>query len=282
MSVPTRAASPLGLREPVCEPGRCEEPSAPALVLGALLRFHRERAGMSPAAAAAVIRRSASTISRLECAQVPARRCDVVDLARAYGLSDHAVEDVEELLERGHRHLLADVYGHPHGVLSVLKSRAAHQRIFTTFTLPAAARAAAGRPRPAHGAAPGATAARPRTDRYGVTLLVEDTVLLRPRGGFAAAAARLRQLIALAEQLTVRIVPHERYACPVAPLISELVLPQGRVYVHEGPLPVYRTGRPAAPYRTALDAAAGAALSGEASLQALRRAADAFSSREAA
>jgi hypothetical protein len=60
------------------------------------------------------------------------------------------------------------------------------------------------------------------------------------------------------------------------------VLPQGRVYVHEGPLPVYHAGRSTAPYRNALNAAANAALSNEARLTALRRASHAFFVREAA
>ncbi|MDN3260812.1 helix-turn-helix transcriptional regulator [Streptomyces sp. CSDS2] len=256
----------------------------PALVLGALLRYHRERAGMSPAAAGAVIRKSASTISRLECAHVPARRHDVLDLAQAYGLRGHALDEAEELLDHGHQHLLAGLYGPPHAVLSVLKARATHLRILTTFELPTVAGPAAGTTHPAPAATPDRTVSRPQADYRDVTLLVEDTVLRRPRGGYAAAAARLRQTIDLAEHgaWTVRIVPHERRTCPVGPLISELVLPQGRVYVHEGYLPVYRTGRPAAPYRTALDAAADAALNREASLQALRQAARAFSLREAA
>lgn len=69
--------------------------------LGVALKAARLAAGLSTTRAAAVLGRNQSTLSRIETAKAPLTPQDLTKLARAYGIGDSELAELQVLLEEG-------------------------------------------------------------------------------------------------------------------------------------------------------------------------------------
>ncbi|QEU82282.1 Scr1 family TA system antitoxin-like transcriptional regulator [Streptomyces subrutilus] len=116
--------------------------------------------------------------------------------------------------------------------------------------------------------------ARPRPS-CPTTLLLEEPFLRRSHGDPAALADQLRHWANLAADgdLTVRIVPPLVAFSPGTVLLSQIALRNATLWVEEGVVPAFATGRAAVWRSRLLDRARDAAGTPAAGLAALREAA---------
>ncbi|MFK4119999.1 helix-turn-helix domain-containing protein [Streptomyces longwoodensis] len=262
---------PLAEGRQVCEGASCGDASVGDAVVGAVLRAARERAGISPAQAAAYAGLRESRIMRLEAARATWAPEHAVALARRYGMPPREVEELGHLLVAGHHHALPD-YGAICGTrLGALESQAVR--------IPVAAQTVPpffyGWARPGAGGSP-ADELRPWPG-CPVTLIWDDLTLGRGYVDAPRTAARLRHLTAMvdAEVLTFRLLIPD-YSVGFEPVGSELTFAgTGALCVSEELSVVAYSNGPRAREKSALlDRQLAAALSPKESAAALRRAAE--------
>ncbi|WP_093802099.1 Scr1 family TA system antitoxin-like transcriptional regulator [Streptomyces sp. Wb2n-11] len=197
-----------------CAP-HCSTPSLPPFLVGALMRHHRTRAGLSCQKAGDVVGASAGRIGELEKARCPVSATTARSLLTSYGAPACEVQQALALLAHvGHQHQLDDFT--PSQVwLDALRASSRSVLVYSAGPLPASLLTPAASPRPA---APGQRPAAPARCR--TVLLLHESVLDRAPGG-PAAVAHLSQLVRLAEDgvITVRLVPGQ-LAAPAAPLVE--------------------------------------------------------------
>ncbi|MER5549539.1 helix-turn-helix transcriptional regulator [Streptomyces sp. NPDC002589] len=260
---------------PGCAP-RCDIPSLPPVLVGALLRRYRTRAGLSRQQAADIIGASSSRISTLEKAPSPMSAATVGALLDAYGAPDREVQEALALLTYpGHKHRL-DGFAPSKVWVDTLKDSARAALVYSAGPLPASLLPLPDRPAPAN---PG----RRPTSAHGcrTVLLLHESVLDQAHDG-------LPRLIPLAEDgfITMQLVP-----APVAEPVSLLTeytctawgwdgssaqRLRSQVYVDHHPRQAQsgvRNGPAAAGERQLLEEAVRRALPSQWSLDQLRQAA---------
>ncbi|MEU2354427.1 helix-turn-helix domain-containing protein [Streptomyces misionensis] len=253
-----------------CENGACHDASVDDIVVGAVLRAARERAGVSTASAAACVGLREARILRLEAGRATWTAEHAIALADRYAMAEAEVVEMRQLFTPRHHHTLPDIGALPATRLAALEARASTIRVASRTVPPflygwdSGSRLLPGlRQRPWPGCP--------------VTLLWDDVALEFGEADTARSAARLRHLAAMvvAGVLDFHILIPD-YDLPFESVGNELVLDDGAtVYVEEQPLMVvYSNGLPAQWKKTSLDTQLAAALSTEASLAALHNAAD--------
>ncbi|MFF7249932.1 helix-turn-helix domain-containing protein [Embleya sp. NPDC008237] len=236
-----------------------DRPAAAVKVLGSMLRDLRLERDMGLKAAAAIIRGSASKISRLERGESPPKHHDVLDLVRAYGVRDPAtLATVEDLLRKADQkpwwHRYADVT--PGWVRRLISLEESATRISTwevhvvpgLLQTPEYARAVITNGFP--GADPReieqrVLLRRGRQEVLGngqrtqlLIALLDESVLQRPVGGPEVMAGQMRFLLQAIERrwVQVRIVRFSRSATLTPPSSMTLLRfehggPQDLVYL---------------------------------------------------
>ncbi|MDX2394105.1 helix-turn-helix transcriptional regulator [Streptomyces sp. DK15] len=292
MDTPSRLASTRNWWSPpnskevgAANPGR--------LVAAVYLAAVRRVTGISQGQAARAVGLPVRVVHRLE-RDAAVDPCAAEGLMRAYGIT--AEEDLGAVLRlltawNGCESMLWDSGPGNRDRLGACE-RAAHTvRMWSAMVLPdplqtpAYARAVAHRIR--LDLAPGPVPLGMRVLSHGgprVTLLLDEAVLTRPIGGYDVMADQLAHLCRLVGHgaATVRVVPVDCGVIPPAGELSELHLPNGRLYVHEGASvnyvvePVARVR-----FRAHLDALEAAALPPRESYRRLDRARNTFERRTA-
>lgn len=206
----TTASSPAS---PPCAP-HCDIPSLPPVLVGALLRHHRTRAGLSLQKAGHAAGESASRIGSSETAglRLPAAR--VRALLDLYGTSGSAIQHALEMVPlAGHQHRI-DLIAPPQAWVDALVAGSRSVLVYTAD--PDALTLLAPTASPSPGAEPRQPAAERRCRKV---LLLHESLLDRPVDGHRAAA--LFHLVRQAESdsLTVHLIPG-RLPAP-APLVAE-------------------------------------------------------------
>ncbi|MGC0419041.1 helix-turn-helix domain-containing protein [Embleya sp. AB8] len=217
-----------------------DRPAAAVKVLGSMLRDLRLDRDMGLTAAAAVVRGSASKISRLERGESPPKHRDVMDLLAAYGVRDPAMlATVEDLLRKAHQrpwwYRYADVT--PGWLRRLISLEESASRISTwevhvvpgLLQTPEYARAVIGNGLPdadAHEIEQRVALRRGRQEVLGngqrtqmLIALLDESVLARPVGGPAVMAGQMRFLLAAIERrwIQVRVVRFENSASLTPP-----------------------------------------------------------------
>lgn len=212
-------------------------PTVLRMILGAQLRRLRETRGITREAAAAVIRGSASKISRLELGRVGAKERDVADLLALYGVTGDE-ERIALLALAGESSMPG--WWHQYGDLLPewfepyigLEEAASVIRAYELQFVPGLLQTrdyAAAVVRLGHSATPREVERRVevRMRRQGLlglddppelSLVVDETALRRPIGGAAVMRAQLRHLLEVAAlpRVTLRMVPFEAGGHPAA------------------------------------------------------------------
>lgn len=120
----------------LCAPP-CDTPSLPLVLVAALMRHHRRRAGLNARQAADTIGTSASRIGSLERAQPPMSAATASAVLTAYGTPAREAEQARELLARpGHRHHL-DTFVPSRGWMEALRTGARRALIYSADPVPA-------------------------------------------------------------------------------------------------------------------------------------------------
>ncbi|GHE11989.1 helix-turn-helix domain-containing protein [Streptomyces alanosinicus] len=193
---------------PPCAP-QCAIPSLPRVLVGALMRRYRTRAGLSDQQAADIVKASASRIRALELARAPMSAAIAGALLGAYGAPDREVQEARALLTHpGHQHHL-DGFAPSGAWVDALQASARAALVYSAGPLPASLLPL---PDPPASANPGRRQASSHGCR--TLLLLHQSVLDRIPDG-------LSLLVRLAEKgaITMRLVP-ESLAEPVA-LLTE-------------------------------------------------------------
>jgi transcriptional regulator with XRE-family HTH domain len=197
-----------------CGPS-CDAPSLPPVLVGALLRHRRTRAGLSQEKAGHIIETSASRISALETAQTALPVSIAHALLEAYGTPAPEIRQALALLAHpDHQHRIHGFAPSPAWVDALIAgSRSVHVYSADPVSLSLFSPAAS----PAHGTPGG----RPSTPgRCRMVLLLRESLLNLARDGHPAAA-HLSHLVRLAETgvISVHLVPGQLDA--PAPLLAE-------------------------------------------------------------
>ncbi|MBC2874048.1 MULTISPECIES: Scr1 family TA system antitoxin-like transcriptional regulator [Streptomyces] len=257
---------------------------AAAVVVGAYLRFLRERMGRTLHEAGRAVRRTASTISRIETrGALEVTGADVDVLLRLYGLPATRVEAVHQLLDaRGE--MLYDPGDGWHDRLAAVERMATAISTYQATVIPAALRTAA------YDAALmviGRDHSAPLRRRFlkdppqrrppGLyTAFLDTSVLRRPMGGPEVMADQLDHLLTLLQsrRIGLRVVPTEAGPVGWDTNTSRLRMSGLHLYVTEGwGRPRYSVGgfgRPEA--GLPLRRAARFALGGEETVEVVRQA----------
>ncbi|MGW8989109.1 Scr1 family TA system antitoxin-like transcriptional regulator [Streptomyces zhihengii] len=294
-----------------------EVPQAPARIMtGLYLRCLREARGIGLEDAARTVQVSASAIGRWERAHSPIRADALTVLLRRYGAADDELDFLVRSLPpqdfgRGGRHVRggcrlaaydqwADMAGDEAAARHISLMRSASEVVQYCTVVPAGLRTRdyqqvllepevrVTRDEPV----PGLPAWVQQVSRFPDqrwTVLLDETVLARGRGTHpATVAGQLRHLAELMDRerptgasLTVRILPLSavRFIHAVGP-VAEVAIDGHRMVVRIGLFPCYETGfGPAQVVSAALQEAAGAAWSREATYEALVTAAEAMERR---
>jgi transcriptional regulator with XRE-family HTH domain len=214
-----RAASvtPLSRQQP--------QPETAARLLGERLRRLRVERGVTLGEAAAVIRGSAAKISRLERAINPAKERDVRDLASHYGASPEHRAEIEYLLYQAQNGAWYKQYSDvtPGFLRRLISLEQGAERIivYEAFAVPGLlqthdyARAVVEAALPHDVANERRVALRMerqrilnQPDRPDVTALLDQGVLMRPRGGPAVMGRQLEHLLKLGRTpgINIRVV----------------------------------------------------------------------------
>lgn len=198
----------------LCGP-TCDTPSLPPVLVGALMRHHRTRAGLSQLKAGHIIKSSASRISALETARTVLPVSSAHTLLNAYGAPAHEIRQALALLARpDHQHRIDHFTPYPAWVDALIAgSRSVHVYTADPASLSLLS--------PATSPTPGAASRRPATPgRCRMVLLLSESLLNLTRDGHPAAA-HLPHLVHLAESgvLSVHLVPEQLNA--PAPLLAE-------------------------------------------------------------
>ncbi|WP_063834512.1 helix-turn-helix domain-containing protein [Streptomyces sp. NRRL F-5527] len=184
------------LASPPCAP-QCDVPSLPPVVVGALMRLYRTRAGLSGQQAADIIGTSSSRIGALEQARAPISATTAAALLGAYGAPDREVQEARALLTHpGHQHSL-DGFAPSEAWVEALQASARYALVYSAGPLPASLLPLTDKPALA---APGRRPAS--SHRCRTVLLLHESVLERTPDG-------LSRLIRLAEDgaITMHLVP---------------------------------------------------------------------------
>ncbi|MFF7115528.1 helix-turn-helix domain-containing protein [Streptomyces albogriseolus] len=208
MTTNTPAAAP-------CAPS-CDAPSLPPVLVGALMRHHRRRAGLSQMKAGHIIETSASRISALETARTALTVSTAHALLDAYGTPAPEIRQALALLAHpGHQHRIQGFTPFPAWMDALIAgSRSVHVYSADPASLSLFSPAV-----PGH--APGAPGGRPSTPgRCRLVLLLSESLLNLAREGHPAAA-HLSHLVRLAENgaISVHLVPGQLDT--PAPLLAE-------------------------------------------------------------
>lgn len=249
-----------------------EAPAAATLVVGAYLRALRLSQKLTESEAGMAIRCSGSKISRLETGQLR-RQVDAVGLLHHYGVKDFlTVRGVQELLREPRRHVVVDSTPGWLDRLRACQAQADPISIYSAYAVPEIAQVP-GYPvdqlaMVARSAELPRVAARqplsPITGR-GVTVLLDETVLMRSLGHPAVMAhqmTHLRDLAASGDGPQVLVVPLQAAVLPPAPsLLYGMTVHGHELVAQEGPsFAVYYTGGEVKPWRERLWAALAAAV----------------------
>ncbi|MGW2652164.1 helix-turn-helix domain-containing protein [Streptomyces sp. NPDC001478] len=195
-----------------CAP-RCAIPSLPSVLVGALLRHHRTRAGLSLQKAGQSVRESSGRIGAAETAglRLPAAR--VRALLDLYGTPASTVQHALRLVTHpDHQHRI-DHVAPPQVWVDALVAGCRSVLVYSSdpdaLTLLA----------PATSPAPGTETRRPAVRRCQMVLLLNECLLDQPVDGHRAAA--LSRLVRQTENgsITVHLIP-QRLPAP-APLLAE-------------------------------------------------------------
>ncbi|MGX5184994.1 helix-turn-helix domain-containing protein [Streptomyces avermitilis] len=181
---------------PPCAP-QCDVPSLPHVLVGALMRLYRTRAGKSGRQAADIIGASSSRIGALEQARAPISATTAAALLGASGAPDREVQEARALLTHpGHQHSL-DGFAPSEAWAEALQASARYALVYSAGPLPASLLPLSDRPALA---APGRRPAS--SHRCRTVLLLHESVLERTPDG-------LSRLIRLAEDgaITMHLVP---------------------------------------------------------------------------
>lgn len=197
-----------------CGPS-CDAPSLPPVLVGALMRHHRTRAGLSQSQAGHIIESSASRISALETARTVLPVASAHALLNAYGAPAHDIRQALTLLAHpDHQHRIDRFAPYPAWVDALIAgSRSVHVYTAEPASLSLLS--------PATSSTPGATGRRPAVPgRCRMVLLLSESLLNLARDRHPATA-HLSHLVHLAESgvVSVHLVPGQLAAS--APLLAE-------------------------------------------------------------
>ncbi|MYU06038.1 helix-turn-helix domain-containing protein [Streptomyces sp. SID8366] len=256
----------------LCGNEACHDASVDDIVVGAVLRAARERAGVSPASAAACIGVREARILRLEAGRATWNPEHAHTLADRYAMTGEEVVEMRQLITPRHHHALPDIGAVPAARLAALEARAAKIRVASRTVPPflygwdSGSQTLPGlRQRPWPGCP--------------VTLLWDDVALEFGEADTARSAARLRHLAAMVDAGVLEfhiLIPD--YGLPFEPVGSELTLADSAiVFAQEESLMVTYSNGPHARWKsTSLDTQLAAALGPGESLAALQGAAQRF------
>ncbi|MFF4934588.1 helix-turn-helix domain-containing protein [Streptomyces griseofuscus] len=255
-----RELLPPAKRGPSCEGDLCRDTSVDGVIAGAVLRAARERAGFSPARAAACLGLPETRIRRLEAGRATWSHAHAFFLARCYGLADEDLDELEELLAPEHRHVVVDAGAGRYRRLAAVEARAARIRV-ASRTVPQ----------------------RRLPDGCPVTLLWDEIALECGYVDAPRTAARLNDLATMidAGMLHFRLLIPD-FTVWSEPVGAELTLDNATVVFADEQLPLtvtYSNGTKAGWKTSSLDRQLAAALSPEDSLAALHRAATQWGDR---
>ncbi|MFB7597614.1 helix-turn-helix domain-containing protein [Streptomyces sp. NPDC056160] len=189
----------------------CDAPSLSPLLVGALMRHYRTRAGLTLQQASNLVGISSSRIKDLETARVAVPVTSARTLLDVYGAPAHEIRRALALLARpGHRHQIDDVTSSPAWVEALV---AGSRSVHAYGTDPASLCSLAASP------ASGPTGRRPAARCRWVMFLSED--LLEPSCDQHPSADHLSHLVRLAYSgsISVHLVPGQLE--PRAPLVTE-------------------------------------------------------------
>lgn len=196
------------LASPLCA-HRCDIPSLPPVLVGALMRRFRRLAGLSDQQAANIIGASATRIRALEEARAPMSSATAGALLGAFEAPDHEAQEARSLLTHpGHQHRL-DGFPLPPVWVDALAASARAALVYSSGPLPASLLPLPDRTAPANPGQRTASSHRCRT-----VLLLHENILDRIPDGMS-------HLFRLAEDgvITMHLVP-ESLAKPIS-LLTE-------------------------------------------------------------
>ncbi|MEV5279808.1 helix-turn-helix domain-containing protein [Streptomyces sp. NPDC006692] len=269
----TTASSPAS---PPCAPP-CHIPSLPPVLVGALLRHHRTRAGLSLQNAAHATGESASRIGAAETAGLRLSGARVRALLDLYGTPAPAIQHALKMVTlAGHQHRI-DLIAPPQAWVDALVAGSRSVLVYTADPNALTLLAPTATPQP--GAAPRQPAAERRCRKV---LLLHESLLDYPVDRAAALSHLVRQ--AESDSLTVHLIPG-RLPAP-APLVTEYTNTAWRwdgsdadrlrrqIYVthqHDATQTSLRNGPAAQAERQVLEQAARTAQSSQWSLHRIRQ-----------
>jgi transcriptional regulator with XRE-family HTH domain len=209
-------------------PRQRPQPETTARLLGSRLRQLRVACGETLEQAAVVIRGSAAKVSRLERGITPAKARDVRDLAIHYGASPEDTAEIEYLLSQAHNHAWYKQYSDvtPGFLRRLISLEQGAERIITyeAFVVPGLlqthdyARAVVEAALPQDNANERRVALRmerkrilKQPDQPHMTALLDQGVLMRPRGGPEVMCRQLEYLLEMGHipGINIRVIEFE-------------------------------------------------------------------------
>ncbi|WP_171059854.1 helix-turn-helix domain-containing protein [Streptomyces montanus] len=209
-------------------PRQRPQPETTARLLGSRLRQLRVARGETLEEAAVVIRGSAAKVSRLERGITPAKARDVRDLATHYGASPEDTSEIEYLLSQAHNRAWYKQYSDvtPGFLRRLISLEQGTERIITyeAFVVPGLlqthdyARAVVEAALPQDSANERRVALRmerkrilKQPDRPHMTALLDQGVLMRPRGGPEVMCRQLEHLLEMGHipGINIRVIEFE-------------------------------------------------------------------------